>query len=120
MAFVPLNVGRLPSAAALTAPHNARTPLPVLFFGKKDAGNGVKLVANGKSVTVPAGSSLMAATKKLGLKVPTNCKKGDCATCMVNVGGKNIKACQGKVPPAPNLASVREKGLQVKVTGGPR
>merc|ERR1719436_1963687 len=43
------------------------------------------LTANGKRIEVPAGSSMMAACKKLGLKVPTNCKKGDCGTCMVTV-----------------------------------
>merc|ERR1740117_1308155 len=57
---------------------------------------------------------MMAACKKLGMKIPTSCKKGDCGTCTVNVGGKNIKACVGKVPPAPKLKSVLEKGLPVR------
>ena len=73
------------------------------------------LTANGKRVEVPAGSSLLAATKKLGLKVPLSCKKGDCGTCTVSVGGKNIRACVGKVPDAPKLKSLIEKGLPVKV-----
>merc|ERR1719424_2645588 len=68
-------------------------------------------LSNGaKKISVPEGSSMMAACKKLGIKVPTNCKKGDCGTCTVNVCGKNIKACVGKVPPAPKLKSVLEKG----------
>jgi succinate dehydrogenase/fumarate reductase-like Fe-S protein len=58
---------------------------------------------------------MMAACKKLGLSVPTNCRKGDCGTCTVSVGGINVKACIGKVPPAPKLKSVLVKGLEVKV-----
>eukprot|EP00614_Pseudopedinella_elastica_P003942 CAMPEP_0172584198 /NCGR_PEP_ID=MMETSP1068-20121228/3779_1 /TAXON_ID=35684 /ORGANISM="Pseudopedinella elastica, Strain CCMP716" /LENGTH=113 /DNA_ID=CAMNT_0013378291 /DNA_START=80 /DNA_END=421 /DNA_ORIENTATION=+ len=77
--------------------------------------NSVPLTANGKRVEVAAGSSMIAACNKLGLKVPTNCKKGDCGTCTVNVGGKNVRACIGKVPPAPRLKSVLEKGLPVKL-----
>mmetsp|Transcript_23257 Transcript_23257/g.69658 ORF Transcript_23257/g.69658 Transcript_23257/m.69658 type:complete len:103 (+) Transcript_23257:250-558(+) len=75
------------------------------------------LSANGRKIEVPAGSSMMAACKKLGLNVPTNCRKGDCGTCTVNVGGKAIKACVGKVPPAPKLKSVLEKGLPVAARG---
>jgi hypothetical protein len=33
----------------------------------------------------------------------------------VNVGGKGVRACIGKVPPAPKLKSVMEKGLEVKL-----
>lgn len=34
------------------------------------------LSANGKKIEVPEGSSMMAACKKLGINVPTSCKKG--------------------------------------------
>ena len=84
-----------------------------MIFGP--SGPKVPLSANGKRIEVPEGSSMMAACKKLGLSVKTSCKKGDCGTCTVNVGGKNIRACVGKVPPAPKLKSVQEKGLPVKV-----
>ncbi|KAJ8609234.1 hypothetical protein CTAYLR_008059 [Chrysophaeum taylorii] len=73
------------------------------------------LSANGKRIEAAAGSSLMAACNKLGLRVPTNCKKGECGTCTVSVGGKLLRACTAKVPPAPKLKSVLEKGLPVKV-----
>ena len=63
----------------------------------------VKLTNGAKSVKVGENSSLMAACKKLGLNVKTNCKKGDCGTCTVNVGGRSLRACIGKVPPAPKL-----------------
>ena len=58
---------------------------------------------------------MMAACKKLGINVKTVCcKKGDCGIARtVRVGGKAVKACVGKVPPAPKLKSVMEKGLPV-------
>ena len=57
----------------------------------------------------------LQACQKLGLKVPTKCKKGECGTCSVNVAGVKIRACIGKVPPAPRLKSLIEKGLAVTV-----
>lgn len=77
--------------------------------------NKTPLVANGKRIDAAEGSSLSAACSKLGLKVPYKCKKGECNTCAVNVGGKTFRACVGKVPPAPRLKSIQEKGLVVKV-----
>jgi len=47
--------------------------------------------------------------------VPLDCRKGDCGTCTVTVGGMKVRACVGKVPPVPKLKSVREKGLIVTV-----
>mmetsp|Transcript_26151 Transcript_26151/g.26382 ORF Transcript_26151/g.26382 Transcript_26151/m.26382 type:complete len:116 (+) Transcript_26151:91-438(+) len=75
----------------------------------------VALTAKGKRVEVDAGSSMLAACKKLGLKVPLDCKKGDCGTCTVTVGGNKIRSCVGKVPSPPKLKSIREKGLPVSV-----
>eukprot|EP01041_Mallomonas_annulata_P001054 gene1054-2062_t len=75
----------------------------------------VALVANGKRVEVDSGSSMLAACMKLGLKVPLDCKKGDCGTCTVTVGGNKIRACVGKVPNPPKLKSIQEKGLTVTV-----
>ena len=73
------------------------------------------LVGNGKRFEAKPGSPLIPAFSKLGMKVPTACKKGDCGTCTVSVGGKKIRACVGKVPPAPKLKSLLEKGLPCKV-----
>ena len=73
------------------------------------------LVANGKRVEADPGSSLLAACQKLGLRVPTDCKKGECGVCTVSVGGQKIKSCIGKVPPAPKLKSLLEKGLPVSL-----
>jgi len=58
---------------------------------------------------------MMMACQKLGLKVPTDCRKGQCGTCTVTVAGMKIRACIGKVPPAPKLKSLIEKGLAVQV-----
>ena len=98
------------SASAATT----RTLPAEMMFGGGGGGGGVKLTNGAKSVNVGAGSSLMGACKKLGINVKTNCKKGDCGTCTVNVGGKSMRACISKVPPAPKLKSVQEKGLPVK------
>ena len=86
----------------------ARSPSTTLRMNK------TPLTYNGKRVEVAPGSSLMAATKKLGMKVKTSCKKGDCGTCTINVGGKSMRACVGKVPPAPKLKSLIEKGIPVR------
>ncbi|KAJ1425309.1 hypothetical protein B484DRAFT_451108 [Ochromonadaceae sp. CCMP2298] len=76
------------------------------------------LVAGGKRFEAEPGSSLIVACTKLGLKVPTQCRKGDCGTCTVTVAGQKIRSCVGKVPPAPRLKSLQEKGLAVSVDNG--
>jgi len=90
---------RLPRTHALGTRLHAKTPL----------------VANGKRVEVEEGSSMIQACSKLGLKVPTSCKKGECGTCTVTCAGRKIRACIGKVPDAPKLKSLLEKGLVVTV-----
>lgn len=73
--------------------------------------NKTPLVFNGKRKEFAPGSNLLKACNALGMKVPTSCKKGDCGTCTVSVAGKLQKSCVGKVPPAPKLKSLIEKGL---------
>lgn len=73
-----------------------------------------KLSYNGKSVEVREGTPLKNAVSKLGYKPKYSCKKGDCGSCTVSVGGTRIKACVGKVPPAPRLKSLQEKGLELR------
>ena len=90
---------RLPQHAAWRTRLHAKTPL----------------VANGKRVEVEEGSSMIQACSKLGLRVPTSCKKGECGTCTVTCAGRKIRACIGKVPDAPKLKSLLEKGLVVTV-----
>ena len=73
-----------------------------------------KLNYNGKSVEVKEGTPLKNAVSKLGYKPKYSCKKGDCGSCTVSIGGSRIKACVGKVPAAPRLKSVQEKGLDLR------
>mmetsp|Transcript_9943 Transcript_9943/g.11630 ORF Transcript_9943/g.11630 Transcript_9943/m.11630 type:complete len:116 (+) Transcript_9943:97-444(+) len=73
-----------------------------------------KLSYNGKKVEVKAGSPLKNAVGKLGIKPRYSCKKGDCGTCAITIGGSRVKVCVGKVPPEPNLKSLKENGLAVR------
>lgn len=69
---------------------------------------------NGKKVNAKAGSPLKNVVGKLGVKPKYSCKKGDCGSCTISVGGNRVKACVGKVPPEPRLKSLQENGLVVK------
>ena len=112
----PPPIGSRAAASAAVSDLTSRTVVAARSTQKRTASismNKVKLTNGGKSCQVAAGSSMLAACKKLGINVKTNCKKGDCGTCTVRVGGKAVKACVGKVPPAPKLKSVMEKGLPV-------
>ena len=73
-----------------------------------------KLNFGGKMVDAKAGSPLKSACAKAGFKPKYSCKKGDCGSCTISVGGVRVKACVGKVPPEPRLKSLQEKGLVVK------
>ena len=72
------------------------------------------LSANGKKADFKEGSPLKNACAKLGVKPKYSCKKGDCSTCTITVGGSRMKPCVDKVPPAPKLKSLQEKGLPVQ------
>lgn len=74
----------------------------------------VKLTHNGRSGQFGEGSPLKNACAKLGVKPKFSCRKGDCGSCTVSVGGSRIKACVGKVPPQPRLKSLQEKGLEIR------
>ncbi|KAI2510927.1 hypothetical protein MHU86_3548 [Fragilaria crotonensis] len=72
------------------------------------------LTYNGQKKDFKAGSPLKNACAALGVKPKYSCKKGECASCTISVGGQRIKACVGKVPPEPKLKSLIEKGLEIK------
>lgn len=40
-------------------------------------------------------------------QVKYNCKQGDCATCVINIDGRNVKACQGKVPASRRIVKIK-------------
>jgi aerobic-type carbon monoxide dehydrogenase small subunit (CoxS/CutS family) len=69
---------------------------------------------NGKKVDVKEGTPLKNAVAKLGYKPKYSCKKGDCNSCVMTIGGNRMKPCTGKVPPMPRLKSLQEKGLELK------
>uniref|UniRef100_A0A7R9WSN6 2Fe-2S ferredoxin-type domain-containing protein n=1 Tax=Craspedostauros australis TaxID=1486917 RepID=A0A7R9WSN6_9STRA len=73
------------------------------------------ILTNGnKKKNFKPGSPLKSAVAALGVKPKYSCRKGDCGSCTVSVGGQRIKACIGKVPDEPRLKSLQEKGLPVK------
>ena len=72
------------------------------------------LAYKGKKKDFKAGSPLSKAAAGLGVKPKYSCKKGDCNSCTLSVGGQLIKACVGKVPPEPRLKSLQEKGLEIR------
>ncbi|CAB9506011.1 expressed unknown protein [Seminavis robusta] len=61
------------------------------------------------------GTPLKTALPQLGVKPVYSCRKGDCATCQVLIGGQFTRACIGKVPAEPKLKSLQENGLPVSV-----
>jgi hypothetical protein len=72
------------------------------------------LTYGGKKKNFKPGSPLKSAASALGVKPKYSCKKGDCGSCTLSVGGQRIKACVGKVPPEPKLKSLQEKGLEIR------
>jgi ferredoxin len=72
------------------------------------------LTYNGKKRNFKPGSPLKSAASALGVKPKYSCRKGDCGSCTLSVGGQRIKACVGKVPDEPRLKSLQEKGLEIK------
>ncbi|GKY96187.1 hypothetical protein MPSEU_000578600 [Mayamaea pseudoterrestris] len=54
---------------------------------------------NGKTVNgAVVGQKLTVIAGKARVKIPVNCQKGDCGTCVVNLNGRKVKACQTPLP----------------------
>ena len=50
---------------------------------------------NGKPVQgAVVGQKLTVVAGRARVKIPVNCQKGDCGTCMVTMNGRKVKACQ--------------------------
>jgi ferredoxin len=57
------------------------------------------VTVNGKKVQgAVVGQKLTVVAGRARVKIPVNCQKGDCGTCMVNLNGKKVKACQTPLP----------------------
>jgi ferredoxin len=44
------------------------------------------------------GQKLTVVAQRARVKIPVNCQKGDCGTCMVSFNGRKVKACQTTLP----------------------
>jgi ferredoxin len=57
------------------------------------------VTVNGKQVQgAVVGQKLTVIAGRARVKVPVNCQKGDCGTCIVNMNGRKVKACQATLP----------------------
>ncbi|KAG7346866.1 2Fe-2S iron-sulfur cluster binding domain containing protein [Nitzschia inconspicua] len=57
------------------------------------------VTVNGKKVQgAVVGQKLTVVAGRARVKIPVNCQKGDCGTCMVNLNGRKVKACQTPLP----------------------
>lgn len=97
-----------------TSYRTSSVALDLFGGGGGNAAGKTTLTYNGKKKAFAPGSPLKNAVAQLGVPVKYSCKKGDCATCQVQVAGRNVRACIGKVPPPPTLKSLQEKGLEIK------
>jgi len=54
-----------------------------------------KVTVNGKPVQgAVVGQKLTVVAGRARVKIPVNCQKGDCGTCVVMYNGRKVKACQ--------------------------
>lgn len=57
------------------------------------------VTVNGKPVQgAVVGQKLTVVAGRARVKIPVNCQKGDCGTCMVLLNGRKVKACQTPLP----------------------
>lgn len=58
-----------------------------------------QVTVNGMKVpNAVVGQKLTVVASRVRVKIPVNCQKGDCGTCMVNLNGRKVKACQTSLP----------------------
>ncbi|CAN0051252.1 unnamed protein product, partial [Ectocarpus sp. 13 AM-2016] len=67
----------------------------------------VEFTKSKKTVNAVVGSPLSQLCAKNGIKVKYSCKQGDCATCSINIDGRNVKACQGRVPASRRIVKIK-------------
>jgi len=99
---------------AISANVNAFTAISSPSYQRTSPLEMTVLTYNGKKKNFRAGSPMKNAASGLGIKPRYSCRKGDCNSCTLSVGGQRVKACVGKVPPEPKLKSLQEKGLEVR------
>jgi ferredoxin len=58
-----------------------------------------QVTVNGKAVQgAVVGQKLTVVAGRARVKIPVNCQKGDCGTCVVKLNGRKVKACQTPLP----------------------
>jgi len=66
-----------------------------------------QVTVNGKAVQgAVAGQKLTVVAGRARVKIPVNCQKGDCGTCIVKLNGRQVK---GKNPSADALSSIASR-----------
>mmetsp|Transcript_25840 Transcript_25840/g.43952 ORF Transcript_25840/g.43952 Transcript_25840/m.43952 type:complete len:137 (-) Transcript_25840:1081-1491(-) len=53
---------------------------------------------NGKPVKAVVGQKVKVVANSARVRIPYNCEKGDCGTCMIKMNGRKVKACQMSIP----------------------
>ena len=56
------------------------------------------VLINGKPVKAVVGQKVSVVAASARAKISYNCKQGDCGTCMININGRKVKACQQIIP----------------------
>ena len=57
-----------------------------------------QVTIDGKAVKAIVGQPVKTVASAARVKIPYNCQKGDCGTCVVVMNGKKVKACQMSIP----------------------
>ncbi|KAI2513469.1 hypothetical protein MHU86_943 [Fragilaria crotonensis] len=57
-----------------------------------------QVTINGKAIKAVVGQPVKTVANAARVKIPYNCQKGDCGTCVVTMNGKKVKACQMTIP----------------------
>jgi len=91
---------------------------------KPDPGNNVKLVIDGIPVTVPKGTTILDAARKINIKIPTLCnhsylrKRASCRLCLVECEGveKLVPACASDVWEGANIVTNSPRILETRNT----
>jgi iron only hydrogenase large subunit-like protein/sulfur carrier protein ThiS len=91
---------------------------------KPDPGKNVNLTINGQPVTVPEGTRILEAAKKVNVNIPTLCdhpnlcRRALCRICVVECDGgtKLVAACANDVWEGVNIVTNNEHLLEVRKT----
>lgn len=80
----------------------------------------IEIKINGKTVTAPAGSTILQAARKAGIDIPTLCYDdavkvyGACGLCVVEAKGvpKLLRSCSAKITPGMEIDTESERVVQ--------